>query len=270
MAAALLTHLAGDRIEVRSAGTEPADQINPVAVAAMAELGIDITAATLKVLTGDAVQNSDLVITMGCGDILPLLPRRVLPRLETARPRRPTPRHRALHPRRHRRPNPSPDHRTTAHHSERPVRQVATPHRHRTRTQAWAWAKIRALTGAEAPDETQSPSLTKLPTECTLRSSAPPGPLPPAARSLWLKEYRSFPITTLCQFGRRFAGGYGYRRCGCADEAGRGGRRRRGVGGARGFVWQLWAAVPGDQWAAQRFRSGYAGIVGGCQWLLQR
>ena len=52
MAAALLTHLAGDRIEVRSAGTEPAEQINPVAVAAMAEVGIDITAATPKVLTG--------------------------------------------------------------------------------------------------------------------------------------------------------------------------------------------------------------------------
>ena len=51
MAAGLLAHLAGDRIEVRSAGTEPADQINPVAVAAMAELGVDITAATPKILT---------------------------------------------------------------------------------------------------------------------------------------------------------------------------------------------------------------------------
>jgi arsenate reductase (thioredoxin) len=71
MAAALLTHLAGDRIEVRSAGTEPADQINPAAVAAMAELGIDITAATPKILTGDAVQTSDVVITMGCGDTCP-------------------------------------------------------------------------------------------------------------------------------------------------------------------------------------------------------
>jgi arsenate reductase len=74
MAAALLTHLAGDRIEVRSAGTEPADQINPVAVAAMTELGIDITAATPKVLTGDAVQTSDVVITMGCGDTCPYFP----------------------------------------------------------------------------------------------------------------------------------------------------------------------------------------------------
>ncbi|AOS92148.1 heat-shock protein HtpX [Mycobacterium intracellulare subsp. chimaera] len=74
MAAALLTHLAGDRIEVRSAGTEPADQINPVAVAAMTELGIDITAASPKVLTGDAVQSSDVVITMGCGDTCPYFP----------------------------------------------------------------------------------------------------------------------------------------------------------------------------------------------------
>jgi arsenate reductase (thioredoxin) len=74
MAAALLSRLAGDRIEVRSAGTEPADQINPVAIAAMAELGIDITTANPKVLTGDAVQTSDVVITMGCGDACPYFP----------------------------------------------------------------------------------------------------------------------------------------------------------------------------------------------------
>jgi arsenate reductase (thioredoxin) len=74
MAAALLTHLAGDRIEVRSAGTEPAEQTNPAAIAAMAELGIDITAARPKVLTGDAVQSSDVVITMGCGDTCPYFP----------------------------------------------------------------------------------------------------------------------------------------------------------------------------------------------------
>jgi arsenate reductase (thioredoxin) len=71
MAAALLSRLAGDRIEVRSAGTEPADQINPVAIAAMAELGIDIATATPKILTSDAVQTSDVVITMGCGDACP-------------------------------------------------------------------------------------------------------------------------------------------------------------------------------------------------------
>jgi arsenate reductase len=74
MAAALLTHLAGDRIEVRSAGTEPADHINPVAVVAMAELGIDITTAAPKILTADTVQSSDVVITMGCGDTCPYFP----------------------------------------------------------------------------------------------------------------------------------------------------------------------------------------------------
>jgi arsenate reductase (thioredoxin) len=74
MAAALLSRAAGDRIEVRSAGTEPADGINPVAVAAMAELGIDITTAAPRILTGDAVQTSDVVITMGCGDTCPYFP----------------------------------------------------------------------------------------------------------------------------------------------------------------------------------------------------
>lgn len=74
MAAGLLAQLAGDRIEVRSAGTEPADRINPAAVAAMAEIGIDITAAAPKVLTADAVETSDVVITMGCGDTCPYFP----------------------------------------------------------------------------------------------------------------------------------------------------------------------------------------------------
>jgi arsenate reductase (thioredoxin) len=74
MAAAFLTHFAGDRIEVRSAGTEPAEHVNAVAVAAMAETGIDISAASTKVLTGEAVQSSDLVITMGCGDTCPYFP----------------------------------------------------------------------------------------------------------------------------------------------------------------------------------------------------
>ena len=74
MAAALLTHLGGGRIEVRSGGTEPADQINPNAVTAMAELGIDITAEVPKVLTPDAVEASDVVITMGCGDACPYYP----------------------------------------------------------------------------------------------------------------------------------------------------------------------------------------------------
>lgn len=74
MAAALLTELSGGRVEVRSAGTAPADALNPVAVAAMAELGIDITAAAPKVLTADTVQSSDVVITMGCGDTCPYFP----------------------------------------------------------------------------------------------------------------------------------------------------------------------------------------------------
>ncbi|MFC8005508.1 arsenate reductase ArsC [Streptomyces olivaceus] len=74
MAAAFLTHLAGDRIEVRSAGSLPADQVNPAAVEAMAEVGIDLTTATPKVLTTEAVQASDYVITMGCGDACPILP----------------------------------------------------------------------------------------------------------------------------------------------------------------------------------------------------
>ncbi|GAA0545432.1 arsenate reductase ArsC [Actinomadura livida] len=74
MAAAYLTHLAGDRVEVRSAGSAPADQVNPAVVQAMAEEGIDISAETPKVLTADAVQASDVVITMGCGDTCPVFP----------------------------------------------------------------------------------------------------------------------------------------------------------------------------------------------------
>ncbi|MDQ1217956.1 arsenate reductase ArsC [Microbacterium arborescens] len=74
MAAGFLRDIAGDRIEVRSAGSLPADRINPVAVEAMAELGIDITAEHPKVLTTEAVQASDVVITMGCGDACPFFP----------------------------------------------------------------------------------------------------------------------------------------------------------------------------------------------------
>jgi arsenate reductase (thioredoxin) len=72
--AGYLNHLAGDRIEVRSAGSEPADRINPAAVAAMAEEGIDIAAEAPKILTTEAVKNSDVVITMGCGDTCPFYP----------------------------------------------------------------------------------------------------------------------------------------------------------------------------------------------------
>jgi protein-tyrosine-phosphatase len=74
MAAGFLRDIAGDRIEVRSAGSLPADQINPVAVEAMGELGIDITSEQPKVLTTEAVQASDVVITMGCGDACPFFP----------------------------------------------------------------------------------------------------------------------------------------------------------------------------------------------------
>ncbi|MBG0818161.1 arsenate reductase ArsC [Planomonospora sp. ID82291] len=74
MAAGWLAHLAAGRVEVRSAGSAPADQVNPVAVEAMREVGIDITAESPKVLTVEAVQDSDVVITMGCGDACPIFP----------------------------------------------------------------------------------------------------------------------------------------------------------------------------------------------------
>ncbi|MFG3119492.1 arsenate reductase ArsC [Streptomyces sp. NPDC048197] len=74
MAAAFLTHLAGDRVQVRSAGSAPADNVNPAVVAAMAEVGIDVSAEIPKVLTVEAVQASDVVITMGCGDSCPVFP----------------------------------------------------------------------------------------------------------------------------------------------------------------------------------------------------
>jgi len=76
MAAAYLEHLAGGRIEVRSAGSAPAARVNPVAVQAMAEEGIDLAAARPKVLTDDAVRASDVVVTMGCGDSCPFYPGR--------------------------------------------------------------------------------------------------------------------------------------------------------------------------------------------------
>ena len=72
MAAGFLAHLGRGQVEVRSAGSLPGDQVNPSAVAAMAEVGIDISSQTPKVLTTDAVQASDVVITMGCGDACPI------------------------------------------------------------------------------------------------------------------------------------------------------------------------------------------------------
>jgi arsenate reductase len=74
MAAAFLTSLAKGEIEVRSAGSQPADKVNPAAVAAMAELGIDMSAEVPKILTREAVKESDVVVTMGCGDECPYFP----------------------------------------------------------------------------------------------------------------------------------------------------------------------------------------------------
>ncbi|MBL1076366.1 arsenate reductase ArsC [Nocardia sp. 2] len=74
MAQGFLAHLAGEEIEVRSAGSAPGDSLNPAAVEAMAELGIDITNQSPKILTPDAVEASTVVITMGCGDACPYFP----------------------------------------------------------------------------------------------------------------------------------------------------------------------------------------------------
>jgi len=74
MAAGWLRHLAGDTVDVRSAGSEPANQINLVAVEAMREVGIDITGATPQLLATETVKDSDVVITMGCGDACPIFP----------------------------------------------------------------------------------------------------------------------------------------------------------------------------------------------------
>jgi arsenate reductase (thioredoxin) len=74
MAAAYTSHLSGGAVEVRSAGSAPADQVNPAAVEAMLEEGIDMSAEQPKILTTEAVQDSDVVITMGCGDTCPIFP----------------------------------------------------------------------------------------------------------------------------------------------------------------------------------------------------
>jgi arsenate reductase (thioredoxin) len=74
MAAGWLERLAGDRVEIRSAGSEPAEQLNPIAVEAMREIGIDISRARPKILTTDSVATADVVVTMGCGDTCPYFP----------------------------------------------------------------------------------------------------------------------------------------------------------------------------------------------------
>jgi protein-tyrosine-phosphatase len=74
MAAALLDHRAAGRVHVTSAGSQPADQLNPAVVQAMAEIGLDISREFPKPLTNDKVQAADVVITMGCGDACPVYP----------------------------------------------------------------------------------------------------------------------------------------------------------------------------------------------------
>ena len=74
MAAGYMRSLSGGAVEVRSGGSEPGEQINPVAVAAMAEEGIDISAAIPQLMTTEQVRDSDVVITMGCGDVCPIFP----------------------------------------------------------------------------------------------------------------------------------------------------------------------------------------------------
>ncbi len=74
MAAGWLRHFAGDRVEVRSAGSDPGQRINPIAVAAMAEVGIDISNGTPRKLDWDLAEGSDVIITMGCGDACPVFP----------------------------------------------------------------------------------------------------------------------------------------------------------------------------------------------------
>lgn len=114
MAQGFLTHLAGDRIKVRSAGTEPGGRINPAAIEAMAEVGIDITAQTPKILTPDTVQSSDVVITMGCGDNCPYFPGVDYRDWKLDDPMRPRHRRRPTHPRRNSRPHRTTHHRTPA------------------------------------------------------------------------------------------------------------------------------------------------------------
>ena len=106
MAAALLDHYAEGRVHVRSAGSEPADRINPNVVAAMAELGIDIAQEFPKPMTDEAVQAADAVITMGCGDACPIYPGKRYEDWEVERSRRGRPRRGAADPGRDRRARP--------------------------------------------------------------------------------------------------------------------------------------------------------------------
>ena len=88
MAAALLDHLAEGRVHVRSAGSDPADRVNPHVVAAMAELGLDVSQEFPKPMTNEVVQAADAVVTMGCGDACPIYPGKRYRGLGAGRPRR--------------------------------------------------------------------------------------------------------------------------------------------------------------------------------------
>ena len=108
MAAALLDHHAKGRVQVRSAGSDPADRLNPAVAAAMDEWGIDLSREFPKPLTDQAVRAADVVITMGCGDACPFYPGQALRGLGAPGPRRPAGRGGgAPHPRRHRCPRPA-------------------------------------------------------------------------------------------------------------------------------------------------------------------
>jgi len=122
MAAGYLIELAQGAVEVRSAGSMPAEQINPVAIQAMAEVGIDIAQQTPKILTTESVQASDVVVTMGCGDACPIFSGK---RYEDwdGRPSRERHRHRPRCPRRDPRSGGNADSRT------RPDQQVIGPNR---------------------------------------------------------------------------------------------------------------------------------------------
>ncbi len=112
MAAALLTKYAAGRVEVLSAGSAPADTINPAVMEAMRELDIDLATERPKLLTTAAVEASDVVITMGCGDACPIYPGQAVPGLGTRRSGRPGRRRRPADPRRHRSPGARPAERT--------------------------------------------------------------------------------------------------------------------------------------------------------------
>ncbi len=122
MAAGWLQHLAGDRVQVYSGGSEPASEVNPAAIDAMAEVGIDITTEYPKPWTDEIVRAADVVVTMGCGDACPTLPRQALRGLGARRPRRPRRRRRPPDPRRDPPPRRDP-------HRQPPARTRLTPAR---------------------------------------------------------------------------------------------------------------------------------------------